>query len=250
MEKLKINIKAITIIFVLAVMMIISNNKIVYAQSNTQLKDKVINAIGRYYNDLNHIHINASNKGDIQVSGSTSTLYNKYNIFDIVSKVHGVKTIQDMLDVKTAIVPDDEIQSNIIEELHLVKSILEPDRIKVHVDNGMVFLSGDVSYYREKKMAETVASWQNGAKGIQNNITVLPPKEAKSDQNIKTVLGEILNKDFPLDNNLNINVNSGVVNISGKVVRLWDVKHIKDDFSNVLGVKKVVENLKVEPQND
>ncbi len=249
MEKLKINVKVISMIIALVLMIVISNNNIVYAQTNTQLKNRVIDAIGRYYNDLNHIHISANYNGDVQVSGSTHTLYDKYNVFDIISKVKGVKSIQDFVDVKSAIVPDDEIQANIIEELHLVNSILEPDRIKVHVDNGMVFLSGNVSFYREKLMAETVASWQHGAKGIQNNITVLPPKEAKSDSNIKIILGEILNKDFPLDNNINLKVDNGVVNVSGNVVRLWDVEHIKDDFSKVLGVKKVVEDLKVEPQN-
>lgn len=248
MEKMKINLKVLTIIIALVSMIVISNNN-VYAQTNSQLKDKVVKALSQYYNDLSNINISANNNGDIQISGSTPTLYDKYNIFDIVSKVHGVKTIQDLLDVKTALIPDDEIQANIIEELHLVNSILEPDRIKVHVENGMVFLSGDVSYYREKLMAETVASWQNGAKGIQNNITVLPPKEAKSDQNIKIILGEILNKDFPLDNGLTISVNNGVVNVSGNVVRLWDIKHIKDDFYKVLGVKEVIENLKVEPVN-
>ena len=89
-----------------------------------QLSDKVRTKINNYY---------------------YNTLYDKLNIFDIVSQIPGVKEITDNIVVNSSLLPDDVIEANIISEIKVAKSILEPDRIQVHVDNGEVILNGEVS---------------------------------------------------------------------------------------------------------
>jgi osmotically-inducible protein OsmY len=129
--------------------------------------------------------------------------------------------------------------------LKLVSSIDEPDRIKIKVDNGLVFLSGDVSYYREKQMAETVASWQQGVKGIVNEIKVLSPAKAVSDSNLKIVIDEIIKNRFALDTGINFTVNNGVVTLNGTANSMWDKTELAKEISHLLGVKSVVNNLNV-----
>ena len=211
------------------------------------LADKVSNKILAYY-DNPSIEVK-NNNGAIEISGTVNTLYDRLRIFELASEVKGVKEIKDLIDIDNKIVPDKEIQENIIEGIHLNSAILEPDRISVAVDNGEVILSGDVSYKRESEMAETLSSWQNGVLGITNNIKVLPFKKAISDDNLTIILGEILKTHYGLEKNVQFKVNKGVVTLDGTVSSLWAKDKIESDFLHVLGVQYVHNNLKVSEDN-
>jgi osmotically-inducible protein OsmY len=102
-----------------------------------------------------------------------------------------------------------------------------------------------VSYYREKQMAETVASWQQGVKGIVNEIKVLSPAKAVSDSNLKIVIDEIIKNRFALDTGINFTVNNGVVTLNGTANSMWDKTELAKEISHLLGVKSVVNNLNV-----
>ena len=210
-----------------------------------KLVDRVKDAIPNYYEDDYDVSI--VNGNTVQINGSVNTLYDKYRIYDIIAKVPGVKEIINQLEVDSPPVPDDIIKNNIDEEKHLVSSILEPDRIKVRVDNGIAFLNGMVSYNREKLMMQTLTSWQKGVKGIINNLRVLPPKVARGDANLTSILNEILKNEFPIENSVKFTIEDGIVNLNGSVSTLWVKKKMGESFSNVLGVKGVINNLLVEP---
>ncbi len=128
-----------------------------------------------------------------------------------------------------------------------MSSILDPDRIEAEVNKGVVILKGKVSFYREKIMAQTVASWQEGVKGLINEIKVLPPKKAKSDENLRDILQAILDAQFSLEKNVYFEIEDGVVTLNGATKDLWFKERIEEEFANVIGVKKVINNLKVEP---
>ena len=210
-----------------------------------QLSDKVRTKINNYYYS-NDFQIMSTDNGRVEIKGKVNTLYDKLNIFDIVSQIPGVKEITDNIVVNSSLLPDDVIEANIISEIKVAKSILEPDRIQVHVDNGEVILNGEVSFYREKLLAETIASWQEGVTGISNEIKVLPTKQAVSDDNLNLEFQEILKNQFPLNKQLTFNVKDGVVTLNGKAYSLWDKRQIEKEFYHVIGVKKVINNLKVQ----
>lgn len=207
------------------------------------LAENVRSKIQVYYDQNFQVTDNA--EGKVTINGQVKTLYDKLRIFEIASAVPGVREIEDNLYVDTPIVPDDIIQTNVAEELKYNGSILEPDRIKVHVDNGIVFLNGTVSFFREKLEAETVASWQKGVKGIDNELTVLPPQKVVSDSNLTNILQELLKNKFSLNKEVSFTVNDGTVTLNGKAASLWDKNEIQKEFSRILGVKKVVNNLGV-----
>ncbi|MFZ0455540.1 MAG: BON domain-containing protein [Ignavibacteriaceae bacterium] len=213
--------------------------------NNDQLKQEAIDHIGRYYIEQFDVSVN---NGVVTVNGQVNSLNDKYRIFDIVSRIPGVKDIKDMIVVNAADVPDQIIKQNTEQTIHDATSIMEPDRIKVSVDNGIIFLNGTVSYYREKQAAKSIATWQKGAEGVVDNLKVLSHKADISDANLQIILNEIIAKEFPLAKNVNISVNSGIASISGEVPRLSDKYSIEEDFYPVLGIKGVIDNLTINPQ--
>jgi osmotically-inducible protein OsmY len=232
--------------FALIMVMSVVMAQVLFAATDPKkLAQKVESAIGNYY--LETFNVKADVSGKIVISGDVNSLFDRIRIYEIVTSVPGVIFIENKLNVNTEMVPDKIILENIRNELSRSSSILEPDRIKVNVTNGFVFLTGDVSYYREKIMAETVASWQQGVKGIENEINVLPSQKAVSDDNLKIVLQEILKNHFGIDKTVTFIVQNGVVNLNGKTNTMWDKKKVEEEFSHVLGIKKVINNLEVAP---
>ena len=220
-----------------------ANNK--FMLSNNQLKNEVVNHIGRYYNEQFNVSVH---NGVVTINGQVNSLNDKYRIFDIVSRIPGVKDIKDLVVVNADTVPDKIIKQSTEQAIIDATSIMEPERIKVRVDNGVIFLNGTVSYYREKKAAESIATWQKGAVGVVNNLKVLSHKSDISDANLQVILSDIISKEFPLAKNVNISVKDGIASISGEVPRLSDKYSIEEDFYPVLGIKGVVDNLTINPQ--
>ncbi|MEJ2617336.1 MAG: BON domain-containing protein [Ignavibacteriaceae bacterium] len=213
--------------------------------SNENLANKVENVINNHYNG--NFDVTVDNNHFVTITGQVNTYFDKLKLFQIVSKIKGVRDIADNVTINAPILPDKIIQANIVNELDMVSSILEPNRISVSVDNGEVILGGTVSFYREKLMAETVTSWEKGVKGISNNIKVLSPAKAVSDANLKIILQDILNDQFPVEKNVSFTVSKGIVDINGTVDILYAKRRIQDEFSSIIGIKKVINNLKVEP---
>lgn len=215
------------------------------AKSNSELIKKVEKTIGLYYPQ--DFDISVSQNGIVKIKGDVNTLYDRYRVYEIVSKIPGVRKIEDDLYVDAPMLPDKEIENDIIEQFKIVRSILEPEKIKVHVDNGIVFLNGEVSFQREKEAAETAASWQQGVKGIVDDLKVLPPSVAVSDENLHAVLRNVLKDQFPLEKDVRVAIKDGVVTLNGTVRVLWVRRRIAKEFSRVIGVKNVVNKLRVVP---
>ncbi len=247
MKNIKIS-KFGTAIFTIAFLTLGFYQSTIYAKGNN-LIDKVSNKIQTYY-DNPSIEVSNSKNGDIVLKGTVNTLYDKLRIYEIASEVKGVKKIEDLIDIQANPIPDKEVQQNIVEEMHLNNAIIEPDRIKVAVDNGEVILDGTVSYPREREMAETLASWQNGVLGITNNLKVLPYKKAIDDNNLNIILGEILKTHYGIEKGVTYKVDKGVVTLDGTVSSIWAKDNIENDFFRVLGVNYVKNNLKVSEENN
>jgi osmotically-inducible protein OsmY len=216
-----------------------------FAQINTkQLEKRVEESIGNYYMGI--FKINSDPEGIITVRGTVNTLYDKLKIQELISEVTGVTGIKNEIDLNLTATPDNEIKSNIEHEFQLNNVILEPEKIIVNVKNGFVSLSGTVSYFREKLMAQSIASWQDGVADLTSNIRVLSPSAARSDSNLKQIIDDIINKHFPLEKSVTINVTAGNVTLSGRVNSLYAKAKIQEDVYQVLGVKDVVNDLVTE----
>jgi osmotically-inducible protein OsmY len=218
-----------------------------HAQVEKQdLKRRIEASLSPYI--MHKISVETTDSGAVTIRGDVDALYDRLDIYQIVSHIRGVTSIKDLLVVETLVVPDETITANILRTIKDNAVILEPDKISVTVNDGMVFLRGTVSYGKEKLMATTIASWQDGVKGVENEIEVLPPQEAVQDENIKSILQEIVVNHFPLiEHKIRIDVTNGNVTLEGNVERLWDKDHLKEEFLQVPGVRSVVEHFSVTP---
>lgn len=215
------------------------------AQTNQlSLADKVRDAIQNEY--ATDIFVTANNNGRVNLTGSVNTLYDKLRVYQIVSKVDGVNEISDNLGLPDIIIPDDIIKSNILESLAIDSEILEPDKIDVEVDNGIVFLRGQISYKDEKLTAETISAWEKGVKGIENELKVETPVVAKSDKNIESVVNEIIKNRFSLgENTIDATTDNGTVVLTGLAANRWEKYNIRNEIDKIPGVKNVINNLEL-----
>jgi osmotically-inducible protein OsmY len=215
--------------------------------NNKELKSRVQNALNSYF--MHQLFVNIDDGGIVTIKGDVDALYDKLDIYQIISQVKGVTKIKDLVNVNTPTMPDDIINVNISRAIKDNSVILEPDRISVAVTSGLVILTGTVSYYKEKLVATSVASMQDGVKGVDNEIAVLPFQKEISDDNIKEILSEIIENHFPLINGkVSCKVINGDVAVEGAVRNLWEKEHLKEEFCQVTGVKSVIENLVVKPE--
>ena len=216
-----------------------------YAQIDTkQLENQVEKTIGTYYTEI--FKISADQKGIVTLEGDVTTLFDKLRIQELASQVEGVAGINNKIEVNVEPTADAIIKANIEDDLKSNNVILEPEKITVDVKDGVVNLAGTVSYFREKLMAQSVASWQDGVVDMTSSIKVLSPAAAKSDSNLKDIIRDILNEHFPLENNMTFTVTNGIVTLNGKVKSLYAKDHIQEDIQHILAITSVVNNLSLE----
>lgn len=99
-------------------------------------------------------------------------------------------------------------------------------------------------------MAQSIASWQDGVKDMTSNIVVLSPVKARSDDNLKEVISDILKKHFMLENNVRFDVDKGIVTLSGSVKSIYAKDNIQEEIQHILGIKEVINQLKLAASNE
>jgi osmotically-inducible protein OsmY len=210
------------------------------------LKKNVDKTYTKYYTES--IEVTVPEPGVVLLKGDAETFWDKSTIFGIVSRVKGVNRIINNLTVKTDPVPDEILKTDVENQIRSNRTITEPDRILVSANDGLVILSGSVNFYHEAVVAEQVAGWLRGVISVDNQIEVLPPARAESDERLSGIVGDVLRENFPLEAaNVHFAVDRRVLTLSGTVGSLWLKHAIEDDVHGIVGLKEVVNGLAVEP---
>jgi len=113
---------------------------------------------------------------------------------------------------------DSEIKREVEEELKYEPSV-DPAQIGVAVKSGIVALTGYVSSYAEKYVAERAAKRVQGVKAVVNEIQVkLPGGSQRTDEDIAEAVTNALNSNLavPADKIL-VTVSKGWVKLEGEV---------------------------------
>jgi osmotically-inducible protein OsmY len=239
---MKSTIKYLSIVAVLFAAFLISSANAQTADKN--LSRKVRDRILTYYPQAN-ISVKDEGTGKIKLTGDTDVLYDKLRIFEIVSGIQGVHKIENSIVVNTTQLPDAEILANIKSELNLVRGISEPDLLQIAVSNGVAILKGKVRFQREKTVLETMVSWQEGVKGIVNEVEVMPILNAISDSSLNGTINDLLTSQFGPEKEVQFSVKTGHVTLDGHVSTLWAKFKIEDEIRRIVGVTKVINNLEV-----
>jgi osmotically-inducible protein OsmY len=216
-----------------------------YAQNDAiDLRTNVIAALDRYSTIPLDVRVN--DQGRVLIKGDVDRLFDKLEIYQAVSRVKGVTAIENLVNVDSEPLPGEMVKADILEGMRDNSVILEPDKINITVNDGLVFLQGIVSYENEKVMAETISSMENGVVAIENDLVVLSPKKAETDENLLSVIDEIVKNQFPLIQDMvDVKVDHGDVTVGGEVNTLWEMENLKQECLKVSGVKNVTENVRL-----
>ncbi len=143
---------------------------------------------------------------------------------------------------------DSELQRDILDELKWEPSI-NAAHIGVSVNDGIVTLSGHVTSYWEKYVAERVAKRVYGVRAVANEIDVkLPGSSQRTDEDIAAAAVNALKTNFsvPADK-IKVTVSKGWLKLEGEVEWQYQKEAAERAVRNLIGVTGVSNLITVKP---
>ncbi len=203
--------------------------------------------------------INVSvNNGIVTATGSVNSWQEKQLALSVIKGVKGVKEINDnILFEYIEERPDFQIKKDI--EATLRNNIrVDDELIEVSVKNGEVFLSGTVGSATEKHQAKMDA-WVTGVEHVDagdlevkywaRNENLRKQKYIdRDDEEIKKAIKDAFLYDPRVKSfNPEVNVDNGLVTLTGEVDNLKAKRAAGNDARNTVGVYNVYNHIKIRP---
>ncbi len=121
--------------------------------------------------------------------------------------------------------------------------------VRATVEDGVVTLNGEVPLYRDKTRLEQKITKRKDVAAVRDNVEIAGT--TASDLQLQETLANKLRYDREgfgsVFNNLTIGVDDGVAKVGGTVRTPYDKESALSLVETTLGVKKVVDNIKVAP---
>ncbi len=108
--------------------------------------------------------------GAVKLTGSVNWHYQKNQAFEDVSKISGVVQIDNLIEVAPTVPPADIRER--IEKAFERQADLEAEKISVQTDSGQVTLTGHVSSWEKRNLAERAAWAAPGVTRIEDKLVV------------------------------------------------------------------------------
>lgn len=199
------------------------------------------------------------NNGIVTLSGKVKFWNDKQLVTQVVKGVKGVKEIENEITFSNVDIDrsDSDIQAAIEDRLRLDPYVCE-ELIKVNVENGKVNLSGTVGTVAEKSRAYNNA-WVAGVRSVNNkslevnwwacnSVRQEVKFGSKSDEALeKTVREAFLHDPRVFSFKPKVEVDDGIVILTGEVDNLKAKNAAEQDALNTLGVWMVRNYLNVRP---
>ncbi|HEX5168371.1 MAG TPA: BON domain-containing protein [Cyclobacteriaceae bacterium] len=216
-------------------------------KSNDELQKDVMDEI-RWDPQLKEVGAQigvTAKEGVITLSGLVNSLNEKLAAEKAAQRVAGVKVVA--VDIVVAINrPHEKTDAEIAEAIKNAltwHSAVNEDRIEIKVDNGWVYLEGNVQWDYEKKAAENAVQNLIGVRGITNRISV----SAKSIDpvDIKKHIASAFLRSATIDSSgVEVETSGSKVTLKGKV-RSWmekqDAENVAWSMPGVLEVNNQIE---------
>lgn len=143
-------------------------------------------------------------------------------------------------------ITDQSIQQEIEKELRWDAGV-NPNHIAVLVRNGEATLAGDVDSYWEKCEAERAAWRVAHVLKVVNHLRVeLPFTAERGDDDITLAAMGILEWNCTVPATVEVAVTAGVLTLSGVVPRAYQRDEAERAVATLIGIKGVVNNVRVE----
>jgi osmotically-inducible protein OsmY len=162
----------------------------------------------------------ACKNGVVTLSGQVANYAQKYAAIKAAERVSGVKVVADELAVNVPFSfkrTDMEIGHAVADALRWDVEV--PDsRIKARVDEGWVWLDGEVEWAYQRSAAERAVRYLTGVKGVTNSITI---SKRPSIPDVKSRIESALKRTAESDAaHIKVEAANGSVTLSGRV-RSW-----------------------------
>ncbi len=184
--------------------------------------------------------------GVVTLSGSVNTYAKKAEAEQAAKNVTGVKTVVENIEVvfNTNDSKTDAEITEAIENAFKWNWDIPTEKILISVENGWVFLSGELEWNYQKEAASCAVSNLIGIKGITNTINIITStKDRIEKEDIEIAIernGTISNKDIC------ITVLNNVVTLTGNVYSWYQKSEAGRIAWNAPGVHQVNNDLYVD----
>jgi len=190
----------------------------------------------------------------VTLKGSVGSAFEKSRAYDKVRWISNVKDVKNLLIVewwrdhgtqkKIPSFTSDELRDHVCSILSEDQRVNSND-IMTEVHDGNVTLRGTVPNLVEKEIAEKDARNVIGVAWVTNYL--LPKDQFREDWAISDDIKSHIKTDGALFNsNILVAVSDGIATLSGDVHAWWQWSHARDIALHILGVKEVVNNIKVD----
>lgn len=183
--------------------------------------------------------------GVVTLSGTIDSYAKKIAAEKAVKSVKGVRAITDDLEVKYGTEykkTDKEIAKAAADALKWNYSVPE-DKISIKVDNGWVYLEGEVQWSYQKDAAKNAVQNLLGVRGVSNSITL---KQTIEPYQVKEKIKKALQRSAEVEaENINVVVDGHKVKLKGKVHSLTEKDEARKAAYLAPGVYEVENELEV-----
>ncbi|MEX1301489.1 MAG: BON domain-containing protein [Desulfotignum sp.] len=176
--------------------------------------------------------------GVVSLTGTVGNLLAKDRALENTETVKGVRSVINLIEVSPFQEKSDaRLQKDAVEALRL-NPVTRVFDITVAVNEKRAILTGKVTSYREKQLAETVVKGVSGIQSLENNISISYPAQ-QSDGQILAEIEQGLLWDALVDHQLiQVQVKNGKVTLTGTIGSAAEkTRAISDSW--VAGVKAV-----------
>lgn len=186
------------------------------------------------------------NNGIVTLTGTVSNYPKKRIIDRAVRRISGVKAVAEEVIVKYGDSDknsDIEIAKTAVNALELNTSVLS-ENILLKVEDGKIYLTGELEWAYQKKFAEIAIEHLYGVKEVINNIQIIP-KTTPTD--VKDSIERAYKRSANIDaKQIKVNIDGYTITLSGTVHSIKEKDDAQIAAYNAAGITDVKNELKVE----
>jgi osmotically-inducible protein OsmY len=184
------------------------------------------NELARYVTDELHwdpkvdestIAVTADEDGIVTLRGTVGSFREKRDAQHDAEQIHGVAQVQNGLDVRILTEhrrDDAELRKDVLQAL-MLNSVV-PRTVDAKVSDGIVELTGKVSFQFQRNEAESVAGNVSGVVGLEDDIRLVPLGPATHD--IEHSIKKAMERSAKLDaESVEVSSENGTITLRGTV---------------------------------